>query len=229
VAEQGSGARSSADAANGGIDDLRKPPVQRSSTDAPDKVTLRARALAARRVLTADQRARAAEDLRPHVLEWAQEQPDGPVCAYLPIGAEPGSIALLDGLRAAGRSVLLPVVPPRPGALDWAPYLGPESLGPGPLGLREPTTARLGPAAIRTAVAVLVPALAADRAGHRLGRGGGYYDRTLGGITPGTELLALLHDGELLDAVPTDPHDHPVTGVAMPTHGIVVTGNIGRA
>jgi 5-formyltetrahydrofolate cyclo-ligase len=192
-------------------------------------VTLRSRILGARRAMTAEQRAQAAEQLLPHVLEWAQEQPDGPVCAYLPLGAEPGSPALLDGLRAAGRSVLLPVVPPRPGGLDWAPYLGPGSLGPGPLGLREPTTVRLGPAALRTATAVLVPALAADRRGNRLGRGGGYYDRTLGAVSPGTPLLALLHDGELLDTVPVDAHDRPVTGVAMPTAGIVVTGNIGRA
>ncbi|MCF7551318.1 5-formyltetrahydrofolate cyclo-ligase [Pseudonocardia sp. WMMC193] len=229
MAEHGSGARSSSNGANGGTGDPRNPPVPRPAIAVPDKQTLRTRLLAARRALTAPQRAQAAEDLRSHVLEWAQDRPDGPVCAYLPVGAEPGSLDLLDGLRATGRSVLLPVVPPRPGALDWAPYRGADSLGPGPLGLREPTTPRLGPAALRTAVAVLVPALAADRAGHRLGRGGGYYDRTLGGSAPGTALLALLYDGELLDAVPADAHDHPVTGVAMPTAGIVVTGNIGRA
>lgn len=228
MAEHESSARSSADATNGGIDDVWTRSVPRSPVGAPDKATLRARVLAARRALSTEQREQAAEELAAHVLDWAQEQPDGPVCAYLPIGAEPGSRTLLDGLRAAGRSVLLPVVPPRPGALDWAPYLGATSLGPGPLGLREPTTVRLGPAALRTATAVLVPALAADRVGRRLGRGGGYYDRTLGGVSPGTELLALLHDGELLDAVPVDAHDHAVTGVAMPTRGIVVTGNIGR-
>ncbi|GAA2897417.1 5-formyltetrahydrofolate cyclo-ligase [Pseudonocardia halophobica] len=199
---------------------------------APDvarrKDTLRTRLLQARRALTPEQRAAAAEDLRGHVLELAQELRDGPVCAYLPIGAEPGSVALLDGLRAAGRSVLLPVVPPRPGPLDWAAYTGPDSLGPGPLGLREPTTPRLGPAALRTAVLVLVPALAADRAGRRLGRGGGYYDRTLGAVPAGVPVVALLHDGELLDEVPADPHDRPVTGVVLPTPGTVATGNNGR-
>jgi 5-formyltetrahydrofolate cyclo-ligase len=189
------------------------------------KDALRARVLRARRALTPEQRTTAAEDLRGHVLELAQELRGGPVCAYLPIGAEPGSIALLDGLRAAGRSVLLPVVPPRPGPLDWAAYTGAAALGPGPLGLREPTTPRLGPAALRTAVLVLVPALAADRAGRRLGRGGGYYDRTLPAVPPGVPVVALLHDGELLDEVPADPHDRPVTGVVLPTPGTVATGN----
>jgi 5-formyltetrahydrofolate cyclo-ligase len=192
------------------------------------KEALRARLLGARRALTPEQRATAAEDLRGHVLELAQELRDGPVCAYLPIGAEPGSVALLDGLRSAGRSVLLPVVPPRPGPLDWAAYTGRASLGPGPLGLCEPTTPRLGPAALRTAVLVLVPALAVDRAGRRLGRGGGYYDRTLGAVPPGVPVVALLHDGELLDEVPADPHDRPVTGVALPTSGSIATGNNGR-
>ncbi|GAA4560533.1 5-formyltetrahydrofolate cyclo-ligase [Pseudonocardia xishanensis] len=215
MAEHGSGDRSSREPLDGG-------PAERA------KAALRARLLDARRALTPPQRAQAAEKLCGHVLQWARDQRSGPACAYLPIGAEPGSVALLDGLRAAGRPVLLPVVPARPGPLDWAPYRGPGSLGPGPLGLREPTTARLGPDALRTAALVLVPALAADRAGHRLGRGGGYYDRTLGAAAAGTPLLALLHDGELIDDVPVDVHDRPVTGVAMPTPGIVVTGNNAR-
>jgi len=222
VAEHESSARSSPEQPSDAPSYLL-PPATQPTKDAKD--ALRGRLLARRRALTAEQRTQAAEALRPHVLRWAGELPPGPAFAYLPVGAEPGSAALLDGLRAAGRSVLLPVVPELPGPLDWAPYLGQASLGPGPLGLREPTTDRLGPAALGGAAFVLVPALAVDREGHRLGRGGGYYDRTLGAVAPGTPLLALLHDGELLDTVPVDAHDHPVTGVAMPTPGIVVTGN----
>ena len=70
------------------------------------------------------------------------------MCTYLPIGTEPGSAELPEALRSAGHEVLLPVVPAQLGPLDWARYDGPDDLGPGPIGLREPTGPRLGPTAI---------------------------------------------------------------------------------
>jgi 5-formyltetrahydrofolate cyclo-ligase len=63
---------------------------------------------------------------------------------------------------------------------------------------------------------VIVPALAVDRRGVRLGRGGGSYDRALSRVPVGTPIVAALYDGELLDALPADPHDVRVTGVATP-------------
>jgi 5-formyltetrahydrofolate cyclo-ligase len=152
----------------------------------------------------------------------------GPVCAYLPIGVEPGSVELLDALRAAGHEVLLPVVPAQPGPLDWAPYRDRHDLAPGPLGLREPAAPRRGVHAIGSARLVLVPALAVDRRGRRLGRGGGYYDRTLDLAAPGTPLVAVLNEEELLDRVPSEPHDRRVTGVLLSGSGfLALAGNNG--
>ncbi len=149
----------------------------------------------------------------------------GPVCAYLPVGREPGSVAGLDALRGAGHEVLLPVVPGAVGPLDWARYCGPGSLAGGPLGLREPTGPRLGVASITRAGLVLVPALAADRCGVRLGRGGGYYDRTLPLARAGVPLIALLYDGELVDELPAEPHDVRVTGALLPGTGVTMLGD----
>ena len=84
------------------------------------------------------------------------------------------------------------------GGLDWAAYSGPADLVPGVLGTREPAAARLGAGALAAAAAVLVPALAVDRRGIRLGRGGGYYDRALRLVAARTPVVALLHDGELV-------------------------------
>jgi 5-formyltetrahydrofolate cyclo-ligase len=144
----------------------------------------------------------------------------GTVCAYWPVGTEPGSSALLDGLVCGGYRVLLPVVCPA-GPLDWAEYTGPESLRAGPRGLREPTGPRLGCAAIATAVLVLVPALAVDQHGVRLGRGGGYYDRTLPLAAPGIPLVAIVRDNEVLAALPVQPHDIPVTAALTPGMGLL--------
>ncbi len=74
---------------------------------------------------------------------------------------------------------------------------------------------------------VLVPGLAVDRRGRRLGRGGGYYDRTLPLAAAGTPLVVLLHDGELLPEVPAEPHDVAVTGVITPAAGWLRLGNNG--
>src|SRR5439155_17399887 len=98
------------------------------------------------------------------------------VCGYLPLATEPLTTALLDRLVAAGTTVLVPVVT-ADAPLDWCRYPGPTTTSP--FGIQEPTGTRLGPAKIRSADAVLLPALAVDATGARLGRGGGHYDRTL--------------------------------------------------
>jgi 5-formyltetrahydrofolate cyclo-ligase len=145
----------------------------------------------------------------------------GTVCAYWPVGSEPGSPKLLDDLVRRGCRVLLPVAGAAAVALDWAEYTGAGSLRAGPLGLREPSGPRLGRAAIATAVLVLVPALAVDRRGIRLGRGGGYYDRTLPLARTGTPLVAIVRDDEVLASVPAQPHDVPVTAALTPGRGLI--------
>nr|WP_051233260.1 5-formyltetrahydrofolate cyclo-ligase [Pseudonocardia asaccharolytica] len=185
---------------------------------------MRRRLSAARRAVSPQQRAEWAAALAMATVRLA-EQTGGPVCAYLPIGSEPGSAAGLDALRAAGHEVLLPVVPAVAGPLDWARYEGRGSLADGPLGLREPTGERQGVMAITKARLVLIPALAVDRRGVRLGRGGGYYDRTLPLARAGVVLAAILHDDELVDELPAEPHDVRVSAVVRPATGVTLLGN----
>jgi 5-formyltetrahydrofolate cyclo-ligase len=95
------------------------------------------------------------------------------------------------------------------------------SLRVGPFGRYEPIGPRLGCAAIATAVLVLVPALAVDLHGVRLGRGGGYYDRTLPLAAPGTPLVAIVRDDEVLASLPVQPHDVPVSAALTPGKGLL--------
>ena len=102
------------------------------------------------------------------------------------------------------------------GDLDWASYEGPDSLAPGPRGLLQPVEPVRGPGTVARADVVLVPALAVDASGNRLGRGGGSYDRALARVGGQVPTIALLYDDELLPSVPAEPHDRPVRAVARP-------------
>jgi 5-formyltetrahydrofolate cyclo-ligase len=132
------------------------------------------------------------------------------VAAYVSVGREPGTGVLLDALVAAGKRVILPLLQPA-NDLDWAVYAGADDLVSAGRGLLEPAGPPLGPDAIATADAVIVPGLAVDRTGLRLGRGGGSYDRALGRVPVGTFTCVVLNDAELLDAVPAAAHDRRVT------------------
>lgn len=177
---------------------------------ASGKSALRRRLLAARRA--AGPRPAEADRLAAALLSAPPVRAARRVAAYVPVGGEPGPADLPDRLRAAGHSVLLPVVE-TDGALHWAAYDG--ELVDGPWGLRQPP----GATAELDVDLVVAPALAVDRLGNRLGRGGGYYDRALAQLAVGVPVVCLVWDEEFLDAVPVEPHDRPVSAVVTADHG----------
>lgn len=183
------------------------------------KAALRAEVRSARRALSADARAAAGRALRDAVLGLPEIQMAGTVAAYLSVGTEPDTRGLVFALWKRGTYVLLPVLRPD-NDLDWASYEGPESLAAGPRGLLQPTEPARGVTAITSADLIIVPALAVDRAGRRLGRGGGSYDRALARTGPAVLTVALLYDGELRDVVPAGEHDQPVRAAILPGQGI---------
>lgn len=180
------------------------------------KRALRAGVLQRRARLTPGQQQAAADALAAEVVgaveTAARAGLSGPVAAYASVGTEPGTLPL----RAALPDVLIPVLLPD-GDLDWARDEG--VLVAGPRGTLVPAGPRLGRDAVTGCVLVVVPALAVDRAGTRLGRGGGAYDRAL--VRTPARVLAALHSGELVDALPAEPHDRPVHGAVVPGLGTV--------
>lgn len=138
------------------------------------------------------------------------------IAAYAGVDEEPPTQPLLDALAGLGARILLPVISAEDDAvLDWAAYDEWDALATGPWGIKEPAGPRLGPATLHTADLVVVPALAVDRAGHRLGRGRGYYDRALGEV-PRARRIAVVYATELLDRIPSEPHDEPVAWALTP-------------
>ncbi|WIM85804.1 5-formyltetrahydrofolate cyclo-ligase [Candidatus Mycobacterium wuenschmannii] len=186
------------------------------------KAALRERLLAARRAVPDDDRARQATALLDHVA--GLDIRGGTVCAYVPVGAEPGSMAMLDALLGRADRVLLPVARTTAAddsvALQWGEYR-PGELVTARFGLLEPPGPHLPASTIADAAVVVLPALAVDHSGARLGRGRGFYDRTLALRDPSSRLIAVIRDEELLDEVPHEPHDVPVTHALTPGLGLV--------
>ena len=141
----------------------------------------------------------------------------GTLAAFVPDPSEPGCGRLPAAYCELDARVLLPVIPSEGRVLDWAVYTG--DLEPGRFGLSHPPGPRLGPIAIAEADAVVVPALAVDRFGIRLGRGGGYYDRALVHARPDAVLVTVVFDDERLPELPREVHDRPVRAVVTPSGG----------
>lgn len=180
------------------------------------KAALRDQLLTARRHRSVLEIGQAAQAIGAHLLTAAPVRRAASVAAYVSVGTEPGTTPLLAALRAGGKRVLLPVLLPD-GDLDWATYEGEGSLAPARLGLLEPTGPRLGVDAVAAPDVVLVPGLAVDRTGMRLGRGGGSYDRALARVPVGTLTCVLLFDDEVDRDVPVEAHDRPVVAAVTPS------------
>jgi 5-formyltetrahydrofolate cyclo-ligase len=189
------------------------------------KAALRERLLAARRSVTEEIRADEARSLSEHVAAVVDSA--STVCAYVPVGAEPGSIAMLDVMLARTGRVLLPVArtaaDDSPVALQWGEYQ-PGQLTAARFGLLEPAGPWLPATTLQEASVVLVPALAVDPTGVRLGRGRGFYDRTLVHRDGRARLIAVVRDEELLDELPREPHDVPMTHALTPERGLIELG-----
>src|SRR5262245_6824085 len=174
----------------------------------------RRRLLDVRRSLTAADLQRAAQGIQQTA---ARELPKVRcVALYVAVPPEPETGLLLSWFESRGVRVLLPVLHDD-NDLGWGE--SGAGLVPGRFGLSEPAV-DLGPDAVADAELVLCPALAVDRAGTRLGRGGGSYDRALDRVR--APVVAVVYDTEVVDALPAAPHDRRVTHALTPSRLIAV-------
>lgn len=199
------------------------PPFEPTGDVTADKATWRALVRAARRELietwgpagragAAAALARAGLDLlRDRAAAQGRDGVAGMcVTAFEPMRTEPPVDGLTAALLEAGVRVLVPVTLARP-RLDWA-------------GLSDPARTPLGEEALAAVDVAFVPALAISRQGVRLGQGGGYYDTTLPRLrelSGGAPVVVVLHDHELVDAVPAEGHDARADAVLRPGSGVL--------
>ncbi len=214
--------------------------MQNSDELAAAKSALRRGVRARRGAIGPSQRADTAEGLRRTGLAVQPLTAAHWVAGYVALTGEPDLELLLDGVAAAGAEILLPVLPAaadtRPGVLGWAVRSGDLEPGPAlssgrripqPTGLVAANLVAAQPAGVDV---VLMPALAADTHGARLGQGGGWYDRSLAELSAGGTkpplLVAVVHDDELFDGrtdpLPVGEHDIRVDAVLTPTRWLTV-------
>lgn len=137
------------------------------------------------------------------------------VAAYSPLASEPGPEDLPARLARRASKVWLPISMPG-GELAWA--LHGKGAVPGALGITEPEGARFNSNVLRSCALLIVPALAVDRGGMRLGKGAGYYDRALAALPrPAAPVVAVVYDEDVIERVPHDAHDVPVDAVITPS------------
>jgi 5-formyltetrahydrofolate cyclo-ligase len=145
-----------------------------------------------------------------HLVMFLADQNVRKIAAYIALDDEPCTDLLLDVCEQVGIQVLVPRVVKDD--LEWAIFNWDE-LTEGEFGILEPT----GPAEPLQVDAVLVPALAVDAAGNRLGKGRGFYDRALAELETRVPIIALVHDEEVFEEIPHAAHDLKVDYVACCT------------
>ncbi len=178
-------------------------------------VTRRA-VLSRRDALTAGERAAAEARISDEVMALLAHVPKGSIVGlYAAKGSEVATSDIDARARAAGFRIAYPIVESGMRRLAFGEARL-EELVPGPFGLREP-----GVSAVRVALAdiaaFVVPGVAFDRGGGRIGWGRGHYDATLA-AAPAALRIGLAFECQVLDRVERDPHDavlhHVVTEVA---------------
>ena len=185
------------------------------------KRAMRAELRERRQLLSQAARDAAADGIRVQLDELVAHVGARSMSCFLSIPTEPGTREFVAGAVARGIRVLLPITR-ADGLLDWSVATADGDIAEGMFGLPEPVGEVLGPIAVNDVDLLVIPAAAVDRSGMRLGWGRGYFDKTLGSMERCPPVYAVVYDSEVVDEVPSDRLDQPVTGVVTPTQTLTL-------
>lgn len=179
------------------------------------KQTLRAAAHAHRSRRPVGEREQLGEQWVQTALEFLGDAQT--VACYVSVNEEPPTPALCEAIASSGRRLLLPKLGPTL-AREWAWYLGAEDLRVGAPGRPpEPSGPSMDAKILADVDALIIPALLVDQEGHRLGQGGGWYDRVLKQINPSAKVGAMVFPDEYVDvSLPQEAMDRGVSFVILP-------------
>jgi 5-formyltetrahydrofolate cyclo-ligase len=169
------------------------------------KAQLRSKILASRAGRESSNKA-----LTTNLREFVSQLDDRSVATYISFGTEPSTTDFISSLLDDGIEVLVPKVLPDE-TLAWYKWDGVIATTSS-LGMKEPDENKLLAVSVEQAELLLIPALAVDRSGNRLGRGKGYFDRELS-VLSGSKVYAVCFEDEVLESLPSEVHDQRVSGV----------------
>ncbi len=178
--------------------------------------------------MTPDQREAESRAICDRAMNWQPLAAAGCVLAYMPMASEVDIRPMIEALLGRGVTVCLPRV--EWGSQQMAPVpIGDleRDLGPSERGVRQPR-ADIAPADARSVQVVVVPGLAFDNEGGRLGRGGGFYDRWLADRADGVLTLGVAFACQVVERVPMEPHDRRVDAVVT-AKTLLAAGGPGQA
>ena len=171
--------------------------------DAITKDDLRKKYRALRDAIAAVQRVERSTAIEQMVLSIDRVEQAGSVFVYVSSGGEAQTHELIAALLDQGKTVAVPRVLPEPGVMQPVVIHALDDFASGRFGIPEPTTHEH---LDETPDVTLVPGLAFTRTGHRLGQGGGFYDRYLA-QHPATYKIGLCFNEQLAESLPSDEHD----------------------
>lgn len=187
-----------------------------------EKRALRAELRERRQLLSESQRDALAAALTERLDQLVDSLGARSISCFLSTTTEPGTRIFVREAVRRGIRVLLPVTR-ADGLLDWAVATDDDEIAEGLFGLPEPTGELLGPIAVNDVDLMIIPAAAVDRGGMRMGWGRGYFDKTIGSMEKCPPVYAVIYDSEVLDLLPREVHDQPVTGVVTPTQTLLLS------
>ncbi|GAA1994257.1 5-formyltetrahydrofolate cyclo-ligase [Microbacterium pumilum] len=192
-----------------------------SDAIADAKRAMRAELRERRQVMSQTARDAAADGVRNQLDALVERLRARSISCFLSTNTEPGTREFVAAAVDRGIRVLLPITR-ADGLLDWSVATPDGDIAEGLFGLPEPVGDVLGPIAVNDVDLLIIPAAAIDRRGMRLGWGRGYFDKTIGSMERCPPVYGVVFDSEVVDEVPSDIHDQPVTGVVTPTQTVIL-------
>lgn len=187
-----------------------------------EKKALRSSVISSRDALPAREREQASERVCEDISSMTPYLRASSILAFASFGSELNTQSLLRRVISDGKNLILPRVNKATQQLQLHRIKALNALIPGIWGILEPHADAIV-FDLADIELIIVPGVAFDRAGFRIGYGKGFYDKLLSAANPATTRLSAAFDCQIVDAVPNDAHDERVDLIITPTQKILIS------